>query len=203
MVLNLYPWTRHSTRVALDVVRNVLRSNSKPMATQDIYNQAIQQKVADAESTTGILKDMRIPQPPHPEHPIRSMRFLKRTILPDLVKLKEVEKIHTLRELSSEEVEQRLASMTKAQRAHATSNSLTSTMDTWLWQIKAHKPTEKEQEVEKKEVYGKEVGVGEDWDHLNRRRQRAREGKVGRDVRWMRTLQRARDGASSDVPTSA
>jgi hypothetical protein len=33
---------------------------------------------------------------------------------------------------------------------------------------------------------GEEVGEGEDWSHLNRRRRRARVGKVARDVRAVR-----------------
>lgn len=38
-------------------------------------------------------------------------------------------------------------------------------------------------------VFGTEVGVGEDWSHLNKRRRRAREGKVERDVAWLKDLQ--------------
>jgi hypothetical protein len=43
------------------------------------------------------------------------------------------------------------------------------------------------------EVFGAEVGVGEDWSHLNKRRRRAREEKVSRDVKWIRKLQKARN----------
>ncbi len=42
-------------------------------------------------------------------------------------------------------------------------------------------------------VSGTGVGVGEDWSHLNRRRRRAREEKVGRDVKWMGRVRRARE----------
>lgn len=41
-------------------------------------------------------------------------------------------------------------------------------------------------------VFGTEVGVGEDWSHLNKRRQRAREGKVTRDVVWMKDVETLR-----------
>lgn len=41
-------------------------------------------------------------------------------------------------------------------------------------------------------MFGAEVGVGEDWSHLNKRRQRAREGKVARDVTWLKDLQKIR-----------
>jgi hypothetical protein len=45
---------------------------------------------------------------------------------------------------------------------------------------------------DEEEVFGTEVGVGEDWGHLNKRRRRAREGKVARDVKWLEKVQRAR-----------
>jgi hypothetical protein len=47
---------------------------------------------------------------------------------------------------------------------------------------------------DKDEVFGWEVGVGEDWSHLNKRlgRRRAREEKVARDVKWLEKLQSAR-----------
>jgi len=45
---------------------------------------------------------------------------------------------------------------------------------------------------EDEEVFGGEVGVGEDWSHLNKRRRRARDEKVARDVKWMEKLQTAR-----------
>lgn len=40
----------------------------------------------------------------------------------------------------------------------------------------------------KKEVVGKDVGVGLDYGHLNKRRQNARVGKITRDVEAMKSL---------------
>jgi hypothetical protein len=51
--------------------------------------------------------------------------------------------------------------------------------------------------------FGAEVGVGEDWGHLNKRRRRAREEKVQRDVKWMRKVQRVRtedESSASGAP---
>lgn len=42
--------------------------------------------------------------------------------------------------------------------------------------------------------FGREVGAGEDWSHLNKRRQAMREKKVANDVRWMQQLERAKLG---------
>lgn len=41
-----------------------------------------------------------------------------------------------------------------------------------------------------KEVVGKEVGVNVDYQHLNRRRQNARVGKITRDVEAMKEIRR-------------
>ena len=43
-----------------------------------------------------------------------------------------------------------------------------------------------------KEVVGKEVGVNLDYQHLNKRRQNARVGKITRDVEAMKNMQRLR-----------
>ncbi|KAG1844702.1 hypothetical protein F4604DRAFT_1908169 [Suillus subluteus] len=39
-----------------------------------------------------------------------------------------------------------------------------------------------------------DVGVGEDWSHLDKRRQRSRKEKIERDLKWMWTLQAAARG---------
>jgi hypothetical protein len=69
-------------------------------------------------------------------------------------------------------------------------------VSTWMWQL-VDKPSKesslegtKKDEVE--ETFGAEVGVGEDWSHLNKRRRRVREEKVARDVKWLEKLQSAR-----------
>jgi hypothetical protein len=46
--------------------------------------------------------------------------------------------------------------------------------------------TKKDKDVE---VFGVEVGVGEDRSHLNKRWRRAWEEKVARDVKWLEKLQ--------------
>jgi hypothetical protein len=100
--------------------------------------------------------------------------------------IEEVEKFHTIRTLSNEEIEHRLATMSKSARK-AKGDSLPTTTSVWLWKMKAQPPPPPEP-VQVKPVFGVEVGVGEDWSHLNRRRQRAREDKVDRDVTWLKDL---------------
>lgn len=97
--------------------------------------------------------------------------------------------MHVRRTLSPEELEERKKSMTKASRKALPEHSL-SQVDVYLWQLRTNPPTLPKPQPDKK-VFGAEVGVGEDWSHLNKRRRRARPEKVMRDVSWMRTLQRA------------
>lgn len=65
--------------------------------------------------------------------------------------------------------------------------SLPTTTSVWLWKLRAPPPPPPEPKKEKV-VFGAEVGVGEDWSHLNKRRQRAREEKVASDVDWLKDL---------------
>ena len=55
-------------------------------------------------------------------------RYLKRVVLPRLVTQGEVEQIHLKVTLSAEELQQRLQSMTKAQRKSATQRAETTTL---------------------------------------------------------------------------
>ena len=100
--------------------------------------------------------------------------------------VQEIDKCHTVRTLSNQEIQHRLASMSKSAR-RAKGDSLPTTSSVWLWKIKERPPPAPEPKKEKV-VFGAEVGVGEDWSHLNKRRQRAREGKVARDVDWLKDL---------------
>jgi len=104
--------------------------------------------------------------------------------------IREVEKFHTVRTLSEEEVKHRLAAMSKSARK-AKGDFLPVTTDVWLWKLKARPPPPPAPKPEKP-VFGAKVGVGEDWSHLNKRRQRAREEKVARDVTWLKDLEKLR-----------
>jgi hypothetical protein len=80
--------------------------------------------------------------------------------------------------------------MTKVTRK-AKGNALSTTMDVWLWRMRENNQVVPKPKEEPK-VFGEEVGVGEDWSHLNKRRQRAREKKVARDVAWLREMEALR-----------
>jgi hypothetical protein len=84
--------------------------------------------------------------------------------------------------------------MSKAQLKKTSVEALSQPVSAWLWQLvdKSKEPPRRAEEEESEGVFGAEVGVGEDWSHLNKRRRRAREEQVTRDARWMRTVERAR-----------
>lgn len=104
--------------------------------------------------------------------------------------IKEVEKYHTVQTLSAEEIQHRLAVMSKSARK-AKGNLSSTTIGVWLWRMTA-RPQTPPKLKEEEPVFGAEVGVGEDWSHLNKRRQRAREEKVTRDVAWLKDLESIR-----------
>ncbi|KAH7911159.1 hypothetical protein BJ138DRAFT_1151276 [Hygrophoropsis aurantiaca] len=130
---------------------------------------------------------------------------LKNIVLPHLASLNQVEKFCTKRTLSQAEIEQRLQTMSKSARKQQ-AESLSAPINTWLWRLKP----QVEKKVSSREVKTKpsipslivprlpasSVGVGEDWSHLNKRRQRARKEKVQRDLKWMWTLQDAKRQAA-------
>jgi hypothetical protein len=122
--------------------------------------------------------------------------YLKRTVLEDLVRTRDIKKVHIKRVLSPEEIEQRRAKMSKAQLKKTSVAALSQPISTWMWELVQKKGIEddkgKGDEQQREAVFGAEVGVGEDWGHLNKRRRRVREEKVERDVKWMRKLERAR-----------
>ena len=73
---------------------------------------------------------------------------------------------------------------------HAASAAAPAPVTVWVW-----KPIDKSKlplppaPKPPRKVFGTEVGVGEDWSHLSKRRGRARVGKVRRDVSAMRVNQ--------------
>jgi hypothetical protein len=124
--------------------------------------------------------------------------------LENLVHTRDVKKVHIKRVLSPAEIEQRKASMSKAQLKKTSVAALSQPVSMWMWQL-VDKSQQRQHGPAKVEgwrrPFGSEVGAGEEWGHLNRRRRRARVEKVGRDVKWMRELQKARDADESRART--
>jgi hypothetical protein len=116
--------------------------------------------------------------------------------LEHLVRTRDVKKVHIKRVLSPAEIERRKATMSQAQLKKTPVEALLSQpVSSWMWQLvdKSNEPSRAARDKGEEEgVLGAEVGVGEDWGHLNKRRREAREEKVARDVKWVKKVEKAR-----------
>lgn len=122
------------------------------------------------------------------------LSYLKSAVLPTLARRNVIKKVHTSVTLTPEELEARLQNLDKSARRTA---NLQSIQEVFAWKPKA--PQAPLKPKPEPEVFGKEVGVGEDWSHLNKRRRRAREASVARDVKWLRELEKVRQEALSEA----
>ncbi|KAF8500385.1 hypothetical protein F5888DRAFT_1681637 [Russula emetica] len=200
VVQRLLAWPKQASSEARNIVIGVIKSHNEPISTRDVFELAVKVPAppgANGEPLTPWAKYLRNSKPPpsHPNHPVRSLTYLKQTILEDL-------KVHIKRVLSPAEIEQRMATMSKAHAKKTSVAALSHPVSTWMWQL-VDKSKLKESSLEgakkdkDEEVFGAEVGVREDWSHLNKRRRRAREEKVARDVKWIEKLQSARASSLS------
>ncbi|KAI0277995.1 hypothetical protein BGY98DRAFT_976171 [Russula aff. rugulosa BPL654] len=201
VVQRLLGWPKQASSEARNIVLGVIKSHNEPISTHDVFKLAVKVPApprSNGEPLTRWAKHLRncTPAPPHPDHPVRSLRHLKRTILEDLVRTRNIKKVHIKRVLSPAEIEQRMATMSKAQTRKTSVAALSQPVSTWMWQL-VDKPRESSLEKKDKdeEVFGAEVGVGEDW--------RAREGKVARDVQWVEKLESARRAEGGGTLASA
>ncbi|KAF8126158.1 hypothetical protein EV363DRAFT_1401951 [Boletus edulis] len=111
---------------------------------------------------------------PHAGEEIRSMRYLKTVVLRDLAAQNRVEKVRTKGAFTA-----------------------------WLWRPKQPPPTSPTKPIAvastisgAAELTPAAVGVGEDWSHLSKRRQRARKMKVERDLQRMLEVQKMQKKAA-------
>ncbi|KAI0353388.1 hypothetical protein OH77DRAFT_1591391 [Trametes cingulata] len=160
--------TPQQRRLVLGLIRE-----RQPVTIQELYNVVLQRQPQSSEDT-----DAHIP----------SMRYLKKVVLPDLAHIGKVEKVHTKQTLNPEQLDALKKNMGTMSRKVAT---LSQNAALWVWQLKEAKPPAPAPKPTK--PFGAEVGVGADFSHLNKRRQRAREEKIERDVEWLKELKRARE----------
>ncbi|KAJ3768947.1 hypothetical protein EV361DRAFT_779449, partial [Lentinula raphanica] len=89
---------RFSTERSRELVREILRPHPTiGLRIQDIYNKIQQQFPDEAEKDSFIPPESHLSQtirPPNPTHPIRSLRHLKVTVLPEMKDLGEVHQVH-------------------------------------------------------------------------------------------------------------
>ncbi|KAF9482720.1 hypothetical protein BDN70DRAFT_874741 [Pholiota conissans] len=186
----------------IDIVRNIFRTQQFPdgVSTKQLYKLAVQEpappgfepyplprpparavpKTRHGKSKI-IVPEARDLYPSHPDHPIRSIRFLKAEIL---ASMKASSEIGTFRQPKA-------AARLAAEEASATTEKekkkLAASQMEFVW--KPLPPKQAPPPPQKKEVFGVEVGVGADYSHLNKRRQRARVEKISLAVQKMKDIQ--------------
>ncbi|KAF9459730.1 hypothetical protein BDZ94DRAFT_1267532 [Collybia nuda] len=191
-----------SLQEGLKIVRKVVATNPNPagFTTAELYKLAVKEPALSnfqyevlplRRATDGKGGKQRIPGPvpPRPDHPIRSMTFLKNAVLPILEGNKELQIVRTTRVPFNPAPSQRTGGKrkNKPETTNAASAAAPAPVTTWVWKT-VDKSNILPPPVPKMppKVFGTEVGVEEDWSHLNKRRQRARTGKVARDVTAMK-----------------
>ncbi|KAI6025540.1 hypothetical protein EDC04DRAFT_2722048, partial [Pisolithus marmoratus] len=178
IISRLHEWPRYCLPNARKIALDIIKANP-PLSTQDIFrlangSTAAQPQVARPPKFTGY----RGVKPPFTGSQIRSVRYLKKVVLPSLANDKEIEKFHTRIEIKQSRI-----------------------TDVWLWRANDRKQSAllpkaaTENQAGVVDLPPAAVGVGEDWSHLNKRRQRAREKKVERDLKLMTTLQNTLDNS--------
>jgi hypothetical protein len=183
---------------------------AKQTPPKDFKALKLPSRPASNPKTKSGSKRIPAPLPPRPNHPIKSMTcvhnsvcvcfflltpsfacsFLKRSVLPILEGNKELQMVRTTRiPFNPASVASRTGGKRKGKQeaSHAASAAAPAPVTVWVW-----KPVDKSKlprppaPKPQRKAFGVEVGVGTDWSHLNKRRRRARVGKVGRDVSSMK-----------------
>ncbi|KAF9226415.1 hypothetical protein BS17DRAFT_697730 [Gyrodon lividus] len=210
-VASLYRWPRHCTPKAREIVLNIINSAKEPLSTKDIYNLAVKRTGIEqaTENPRDILKrieKVRVADgtsPPHPTEEIRSIRYLKTIVLRELAAKHHVEKVMMQKTLDAKEIERRLENVPRMEQK-AVYKKLSRPFNMWLWRPNQEAPAPPARSTKAAgqalagvvELSPAAVGVGEDWSHLNKRRQRARKMKVERDLKRMLDLQKVKRKAA-------
>lgn len=127
---------------------------------------------------------------------LNTSRFLKKEILPILEGNKELETIRTTRIPFNPANVTHATGKRKGKKDASQTSSAAAPAPVTVWVWKTIDPSTLPKPPAPKvikERFGIEVGVGEDWSHLSKRRMRARFGKVRRDVGTMKLVNKLRE----------
>ncbi|KAF5364782.1 hypothetical protein D9758_009346 [Tetrapyrgos nigripes] len=136
------------------------------------------------------------PLPPHPEHPIRSMSFLKQQVLPIMEGNKEI-RLATATRIPTIVVEDVREGQSKNKGKSKPAASVAAAEAPSPVLVRLWKPITQPIPKMQDPNFGKdlkpeghEVGVGEDWGHLNKRRKRKRLVMVKKEYRFLATTRK-------------
>ncbi|KAF9523277.1 hypothetical protein CPB83DRAFT_863156 [Crepidotus variabilis] len=166
----------------ITLVRKILAENSFPngFTTKQLYE--LSQKYPAPPS----FQPYKAPMPylakgaspvPRPDHPIRSIKFLKTQVLPALEGVQEIKSVNQPKSGLVPEPDLSNLRPVRREARKASANE-------FVWKLvppeEVRRPKTKASTTDR--VVGREVGVGADTSHLNKRRQRARVRKVSEAV---------------------
>ncbi|KAF8578486.1 hypothetical protein K439DRAFT_1663709 [Ramaria rubella] len=237
-------WSRLATPRGREIVLEILKSAyPQPLRTQELYER-IRKEYPDeklpapvpippplrspkslAITASGkVKKEKPVPepvQPPHPDHPIRSLKYLKSIILGELTQRNQVSKVHSMREPTPEELAQKGRRL-KGKKKQASNTPMAiinvkGMVDQWGWVLKTPEDLEFQKEERlriQKAVEGQkqldpeklkeeaQKKFAAEWEHLNVRRRRARAGKLEREEKWARLLEGERQAGRKEAVQS-
>lgn len=188
-------FSRLPAKDGLTAVSNVVKRQTAPIKTQDLYKQALKESVEGSSESNGIrsMRYVLVVQYNNLSNQ-NSYSYMKRVLLPTLVDQRVVKQIHVKPTLIGNEKVQQLAKLSKSQRQ---SQSVKVALHGYFGWVPSEPQPIPEPTIPK-EPLGAAVGVGEDWSHLNKRRQHSRVKKVQRDVEWVKELDAARQSATKE-----
>ncbi|KAJ7253664.1 hypothetical protein B0H12DRAFT_1233547 [Mycena haematopus] len=159
-----YPWLAQAAhnKVAigegLKIVRKVIARDAvkTPLSTADLYKRVLREAPPPTFSSTITSEDdesvpatkygksgrrrIPAPAPPHPRHPVRSMSFLKRTLLPIIAGERCVKHVRETRLVTQSKVDSKARSARGGAKQQAAANTSAETVETLIWLWQASKP---------------------------------------------------------------
>ncbi|KAF7334250.1 hypothetical protein MSAN_02386400 [Mycena sanguinolenta] len=158
-----YPWLAQAAhnkvaiREGLKIVRKVVARDAvkTPLSTADLYKLVLREAPPPTFASTipedddsvhaikyGKSGRRRIPAtaPPHPRHPVRSMSFLKRTILPIMVGERCIRHVREKRLVMQSKADLKGRSVRGGAKQQAASSASTQPVEALIWLWQASKP---------------------------------------------------------------
>jgi hypothetical protein len=160
-----YPWLAQAAHnkaaisEGLKIVRKVIARDAvkTPLSTADLYKLVVREAppptfvntIPSEDDSTPAVKygksgrrRIPAPAPPHPRHPVRSMSFLKRTLLPIIVGERSVKHVRETRLVLQSKVDPKARSArgAKQQQQAAANTSAKQPVETMIWLWQASKP---------------------------------------------------------------
>ncbi|KAK7696177.1 hypothetical protein QCA50_000828 [Cerrena zonata] len=143
----LKAWINHTTPRARNIVRSILaNSDAFGLTSQQIYDIAMTTPSSSDRTPSPLTHKLPKPvatgppEPPNPDHPIRSMRYLKRFVLEDLAGRQEVVKVFVRRGAGGVDEHGNKLDLAKAKgMAEVSVMAGIQAKEAWLWRLIAGK----------------------------------------------------------------